>query len=75
MQSTNLFVAGLAVRVGVGRGCWVREDPANPGLKSETLRQAQGRLWGTRIWGGGEAYGRVEAVEMGCATSTVAVRV
>jgi hypothetical protein len=43
MQSTNLFVAELVVCVGVGRGCWVREDPAIPGLKSET--------WGTRILG------------------------
>jgi hypothetical protein len=44
MQSTNLFVAGLAVCVGVGRGYWVRENSANPGLRSET--------WGTRILGG-----------------------
>ena len=43
MQNTNLFVAGSAACVGV-RGYWVRENSANPGLRSET--------WGTRILGG-----------------------
>ena len=50
MQSTDLFVAGSAVRVGVG--CWMGQDPASPGLRSET--------WGTRSWGGeGCAISRV----------------
>jgi hypothetical protein len=62
MQNTHLFVAAVRARVDGERVCWVREDPANPGLRSET--------WGTRIWGGGG----VEADGNGFAISMVAVR-
>jgi len=53
MQNTHLFVAAVGARVGGERVCWVREDRANPGLKSET--------WGTRScgWGEGDAISRV----------------
>jgi hypothetical protein len=46
MQKTNLFVAAVGARFSVERDCWVGENLANPGLRSET--------WGTRSSGGAE---------------------
>jgi hypothetical protein len=59
MQRTDLFVAAKAARVGETSNPGLRGETANPGLRSET--------WGTRIGGGG--------CGLGCAISTVAVRV
>ena len=46
MQNTYLFVAAVGARFSVERDCWVGENLANPGLRSET--------WGTRSSGGAE---------------------